>query len=85
MADRPRRRRARHDIIMEILQNAKVGTRKSHIMYQVGLNYHQNEKYLQALKEAGFITEKNGIWKTTEKGFHVIEACKLCQRLMKIP
>jgi len=41
------------------------------------------EKYLNALKEADFITEESGIWKTTEKGFHVIEACEICHRLIK--
>lgn len=85
MTSRSHKRRTRHDIIIEILQNAKNGTKKSHIMYQVGLNYRQNEQYLEALKEASFITEKKGIWKTTEKGFHVIEACELCQRLTEIP
>lgn len=40
-------------------------------------------QYLNALRKAGFITENSSIWKTTEKGFHVIEACKLCRSLMK--
>lgn len=84
MADRPRKRRVRHDIIIEILQNAENGAKKSRIMYKVGLNFHQNERYLNALKKAGFITEENGIWKTTEKGLHVIEACKICNRLLEI-
>jgi len=82
MADRPRRRRVRHDIIMEILQNAKSGIMKTHIMSKVGLSFSQLEQYLSALKNAGFITAKNGTWKTTEKGFHVIEACKICQNLL---
>ena len=83
MANRSRRR-VRHDIIFEILQHAEDGARKTRIMYRVGLSHRQNEKYLNALKNAGFMTEKNGIWKTTEKGLHVIEACKLCHRLLEI-
>jgi len=84
MAELPRKKRVRHDIIVEILQNARDGARKTHIMYQVNLSHIQNEKYLSALKKAGFITENSGVWKTTEKRLHVIEACKLCQRLTKI-
>ena len=81
MTERPRRRRARHDIIMELLKNAKNGIKKTPLMYKASLSFTQLEKYLNALKKAGFITEKSGIWKTAEKGLHVIEACELCLRL----
>jgi len=84
MAHRPRRRRARHEIIMEILQSAEGGAKKTHIMYKVGLIHSQIEQYLNTLKKAGFITEKNGIWKTTKEGLHVIEACRICHRLLDI-
>lgn len=77
------KRRDRHDIIIEILKMAKNGARKTKIMKKAALSYFQLEKYLNALKEADFLTEESGIWKTTEKGFHVIEACKLCCRLIK--
>jgi len=84
MSDFPSpKRRARHDIIMEILKVAENGTKKTNILYKAHLNFSQLEKYLDALKKADFITEESGIWKTTEKGFHAIEACKICHRLMK--
>jgi len=78
----PRKKRARHDIIMEILKAAKKGTKKTHIMYKARLSFELREKYLNALKEADFITEESGIWKTTEKGLHVIKACEICQRFI---
>jgi predicted transcriptional regulator len=81
MTETPSRRRARHDIIMEILKNAKNGVKKTPLMYKASLSFTQIEQYLNALKKAGFITEKSGIWKTTEKGLNVIEACKICLRL----
>jgi len=84
MAERSGRRRARHDIVVEILKNAKNDVRKTHIMYKVGLNHTQNEQYLNALKKAGFLTEDSGMWKTTEKRLHVIEACEICCRLLEI-
>lgn len=81
MAERSRRRRARHDIIMEILKTAKGGEKKTQIMYKARLSFSQLEQYLNALKNGGFITEESGVWRTTEKGLHVIEACELCLRL----
>lgn len=81
MTEQPRRRRARHDIIMKILKTAKYGVKKTNIMFRARLSFSQLEKYLEALNEAGFITEKSGVWKTTEKGLHVIEACEICLRL----
>jgi predicted transcriptional regulator len=79
----PRKRRAPHEIIMEILKLAKKGTKKTDIMYRARLSFDMLEKYLNALKEADFITEKSNIWKTTKKGFHVIKACEICQRFVK--
>lgn len=83
MVEVTRRRRERHDIIMEILKEAKSGTKKTHILSRVGLSFDQTQKYLNALEKAEFITEESGFWKTTEKGFHVIEACEICSRLMR--
>ena len=85
MAERPWRRRARHAIITEILEHALNGQKKTNLMYKAHLNFAQLERYLSALKNADFITTKNGIWKTTQKGLHVIKACKICQSLMKEP
>ncbi len=81
MTERSRRRRARHDIIMEILKTAKGGEKKTQIMYKARLSFSQLEQYLNALKNGGLITEESGVWRTTEKGLHVIEACKICLRL----
>jgi len=81
MTKRPRKRRGRHDIIMKILKIAKDGEKKTNIMYKARLSFSQLEQYLGALEKAGFITETSGIWNTTEKGLHVIEACEICLRL----
>lgn len=83
MSRRRGKRRVRHDIIIEILQNSVDGAKKTHIMHGANLSFRALERYLNALKKAGFITENNGIWKTTEKGLQVTEACKICQRLME--
>lgn len=84
MADvSPRKRRGRHDIVMEILKSARNGSKKTSIMYKANLSYTQLEHYLSALKKANFLTEESTIWRTTEKGLHAIEACNICHRLMK--
>ena len=70
---------------MEILEYAINGEKKTNIMYKAHLSFGQLERYLSALKNADLIAEKSGVWKTTEKGFHVIKACKICQNLMKEP
>ncbi|UCE29597.1 MAG: transcriptional regulator [Candidatus Bathyarchaeota archaeon] len=75
------RRRARHDIIMRVLEVAKSGERKTNMMLKARLNFDMAERYLTALNQAGLITEELGVWRTTEKGLHVIEACSICRFL----
>lgn len=79
----PHERRVRHDIILEILRTAKNGAKKSHIMLKARLGPAQLKRYLNALKNAGFITDKSGIWQTTEKGLHIIDACEICCGLIE--
>jgi predicted transcriptional regulator len=68
---------------MDVLKLAENGIKKTKIMHKARLSYSQLEQYLNALKRADFIAEESGVWKTTEKGFHVIEACEICHSLMK--
>lgn len=68
---------------MEILKIGIKGTKKTNIMFKVGLSHTQLEKYLSALEKENFIVEESGVWKITEKGKNVIDACKLCHRLVK--
>ncbi|MDH5267795.1 MAG: winged helix-turn-helix domain-containing protein, partial [Candidatus Bathyarchaeota archaeon] len=42
-------KRNRLEIISEILQVAKNGAKKTHVMYQCNLSYRQTEKYLNHL------------------------------------
>jgi predicted transcriptional regulator len=46
---------------MGILKIAKNGERKTRLMERVGLSFSQLKLYLNALKEAGFITEQFGV------------------------
>jgi len=82
----PRKRRDQYDIIMEILENAKDGIKKTPLMFRSHLSFTQLEHYLNALERAGLITKRSGAWKTTKKGLEIIEFCELCCRLvMEVP
>lgn len=76
-------RRGSHDILVDILKVAKNGAKKTNIIYKAMLSFDQAKRYLLAMKKAGFIIEESGVWKTSEKGLHVLEACKLCYELFE--
>jgi len=78
---KPTRRRVRHDIIIEILETAKHGEPKTHIMDKVNLSFKQLEYYLNHLLSKNFIKKEDNLYRTTEKGLGVIEACKICLKL----
>ena len=55
-------RRDRHDIVAEILETARGGAIKTHIMYKAKLSYSQLEEYTALLVEKGFL-QKHAILK----------------------
>ena len=75
-------RRGRQDIIMSILRTATHGSKKTRIISEVRLSFTQATKYLGSLKEAGYLSEESGTWKTTVKGLQVIDACRICHSLL---
>jgi len=69
-------RRDRHDIVAEILERARGGAIKTHIMYKAKLSYSQLEEYTALLVEKGFLQKHailkhkrtQDIFKTSEQG-----------------
>jgi len=51
------RRRDRHDIVAEILETAKGGAIKTHIMYKARLSFGQVSEYIPVLVEKGFLED----------------------------
>jgi predicted transcriptional regulator len=49
------KRKDRHEIVAEILETAKGGAIKTHIMYKAKLSYAQLNDYLPLLIEKGFL------------------------------
>lgn len=73
----------KQEIIMRLLKFARKGEVKPKLMHKIGLSFTQFDRYLTALKKADFMRESFGVFTTTEKGVHAIEACELCHCLMK--
>jgi len=68
---------------MQILEIAKRGSKKTNIMSKAGLSFSQLETYLKALEKENYITEESGIWRSTDNGLQIINACKICHNLVK--
>jgi predicted transcriptional regulator len=77
-------RRGRQDIIMGILKIAEFGSTSARMINKLNLSSAQCKKYLVDLKEAGYVTEAGRLWKTTNRGLQVIDACKICHNLMSL-
>ncbi|MHC1757852.1 MAG: winged helix-turn-helix domain-containing protein [Methanosarcina sp.] len=62
------KRRSRTDIAVDILKIANNGAKKTHIVYEVNLNFNIAKKYLEILSERELIRHENGFFITTDKG-----------------
>jgi len=71
-------RRDFHNIMIQILETAKQGIRKTNIMYEVKLTYPQLGRYLDALESTSLIREEQNIWRTTKKGVRLLQTYREC-------
>lgn len=72
-------RRDRHNIVVEILEKAKPGKKKTELMRSVGLSHPQVKQYLIALLEKGLLEVKeNNLFTTSKKGLEFLEKCGEC-------
>lgn len=67
------RRRARFEIVSEILILCNIGTVKTGIMYGANLNYSQLQNQIEELTSSKLLVKDMGKYSTTEKGFHFLE------------
>jgi predicted transcriptional regulator len=74
-------KRNHFDIIAEILQVAKKGAKKTHIMYQCNLSYRQTNKLLNFSLETGLLRTGNS-YHTTEKGLRFIQTYQTLKLLL---
>jgi len=74
-------KRNRLDIIAEILETAKDGAKKTHIMYGCNLSHSQNRKLLSHLLEIGLLDGEDS-YQTTKKGLQFLEAYRTLKLLL---
>ena len=77
----PKHRRDRHEIAAEILQSARFGVLRTHLMYKAKLSYGQLTEYVPMLLEKGLLEnstvvrrrQRKHFLRTTEKGAKFLE------------
>ncbi len=74
--------RGKLDIIVDILEVAKIGVNKTRIVYGANLNFKLADKYLALLMKLGFMEKVEDKYRTTDKGKMILEkarevACQL--------
>ena len=74
-------RRDQIEIVAEILEKAKRGSKKTNIMSGCRLSYALNKKYLQALLDSGFLDlTPDGQYIATPEGRNAIEIAEKARR-----
>ena len=82
---RMEKRRNSLEITAEILQIAKEGAKKTHVVYRANLNFRILQHYLDDLENRGLVTnhvERGGLIKTTEKGIRFLKHYKEFQQFL---
>jgi predicted transcriptional regulator len=62
------KRRSRTDIAVDILKVTMNGAKKTHIVYEVNLNFNIAAKYIEMLKDKELVRYEGGLFFTTDKG-----------------
>jgi predicted transcriptional regulator len=76
-------KRGRMEIIAEILLLCERENAKTSIMYKTNLNYAQLQSHLSSLTTIGMLTQENGLYLTTEKGFRFLELYAELQGILR--
>ena len=74
-------RRDRHDIFAEILETARGGAIKTHIMYKAKLSYGQVSEYIPMLLEKGFL--ENVTVKMHRQVKHLLKTTELGEKFLE--
>ena len=67
-------KRNKCDIMADILKRARMGSRKTRIMYRCNMSHKQLEIYLKFLIDMGFLQNGDDFYSTTLKGVKFIKA-----------
>ncbi|RJS89991.1 transcriptional regulator [Candidatus Bathyarchaeota archaeon] len=67
------RRRNNLDIMAEILEIARLGAKKTWIVYKANLNFKIVKEYLSELMEKGLLERDGSLYYTTDRGLEFLE------------
>ncbi len=69
-------RRSKMDIIIDVLEVAKMGVNKTSVVYRTNLNFKLADKYLELLQNQGLVENKLDKYITTDKGKIFLEKAR---------
>ncbi len=69
-------RRSRIDIIIDVLEVARMGANKTSVVYKTNLNFKLADKYLELLQNQGLVENRTDKYITTDKGKVFLEKAK---------
>jgi predicted transcriptional regulator len=69
-------RRSRIDIIIDVLEVAKMGINKTGVVYRTNLNFKLADKYLDMLQKQGLVENRVDKYITTNKGKMFLEKAR---------
>ncbi len=69
-------RRSKIDIIIDVLEVAKMGVNKTSVVYRTNLNFKLADKYLELLQNQGLVENRLDKYVTTDKGKIFLEKAK---------
>lgn len=87
---KPKHRRSRTEVIIDILSEALNGSNKTRLMYQCNLNFVRFNRYLQDLLDAGLIKcvgvnpGNIVLYKTTNKGRELLSVLRKAREFLSI-
>ena len=67
-------KRSQWDIMADILKKARMGSRKTRIMYRCNMSHKQLKVYLKLLIDMGFLHNGDDFYSTTLKGVKFVNA-----------
>jgi len=70
------RRRNNLDIMAEVLEIARLGAKKTWIVYRANLNFKLVKEYLDELMEKRLLDSEGSIYRTTDQGLEFLEEYK---------
>ena len=76
------RKRSGIDIMANILNEARRGARKTHIMYRCNLSHRQLQAYLKLLLGMELLASQSDLFETTVKGRKFVDAYRILKALM---